>query len=289
MIAVIIATKGRLGILAETLESIWRQTQAVEVYVAVASVADAPVDDRVRVVLSASGSSVQRNAAIRRISPEVKYVAFFDDDVELHRSYLDNAIAFLEGNSGVVAVSGNMIADGYTSREQARKIIEADRTWMDEPWLRDRGPHHLLYGCNMVVRSGALRKTMFDENLPGFAYNEDYDLSIRLKKFGGVGRLNNCVGVHLQVLTGRVCGRVFGYAFIANNWYLLQKGVCHVPAPWSYVRFALIIVLKRMYNNLRSALSGQLERDPWGQLNGNLIALSDILRGRCSPMRIMDI
>jgi glycosyltransferase involved in cell wall biosynthesis len=288
MIAVIIATKGRVEILVATLKSIWLQTQAVEVYLAVASVADSLADNRVTVVLSPPGSSSQRNQAIRQVPPDVEYIAFFDDDVELHPSYLRNAIAYLERNPEVVAVSGKMLVDGGISRAAARKVIEEDRTWMHEPCLRDRGPYHLLYGCNMVARSAPLRATMFDENLPGFGYNEDYDLSIRLKEFGRVGRLNNCVGVHLQVLTGRVCGRVFGYAFMANNWYLLRKGVCHVPPPWSYVRFVAIIVFKRMFNNLRSALSGQLERDPWGQLHGNLLALCDILRGRCSPMRILE-
>jgi hypothetical protein len=76
---------------------------------------------------------------------------------------------------------------------------------------------------------------------------------------------------------------------IANNWYFLQKGVCHLAAPWSYVRFVLVIVLQRLWINLGNALAGQLERDPWGQIQGNLLAVIDIICGRSSPHRILDL
>jgi GT2 family glycosyltransferase len=182
-----------------------------------------------------------------------------------------------------------MLADGNISREAARVLLEQDRTWMSSPSLRDHGPHHILYACNAVVRSGPMRETLFDENLPLYSYGEDYDLSLRLKKFGRVGRLSNAVGVHLQAQTARVSGRRYGYATIANNWYFLQKGVCHLPAPWSYVRFVLIVVLRCICKNFRNALRGQSQRDPWGQVQGNLLAVVDIIRGRSSPNRILDL
>jgi GT2 family glycosyltransferase len=291
--AIIIATKDRVDILVETLQSVRRQTQpAAHVYVSVSSLKDGPPGhspEEVTVLVGSAGGSVQRNTAIRQVPPDTDYIAFFDDDMEIHPSYLENAVSFLEANPDVVAISGVLLADGNISRESARALLEKDITWTREPSLRDRGPHHILYACNAVVRGGPLRQTLFDENLPLYSYGEDYDLSMRLKKFGRVGRLSNAVGVHLQTLAARVSGKRYGYAMIANNWYFLQKGVCHLAAPWSYVRFVLIIVLKRLLINLRSALSGQLQRDPWGQLQGNLLALVDILCGRSSPSRILDL
>jgi GT2 family glycosyltransferase len=182
-----------------------------------------------------------------------------------------------------------MIADGNISRNAAHALLDQDATWTGDPSLRSKGPHHILYACNAVIRSGPLRQTLFDENLPLYSYGEDYDLSLRLKKFGRVGRLSNAIGVHLQTQAARVSGKRYGYATIANNWYFLQKGVCHLVAPWSYVRFVLIVVLKRLWINLGNALSGQVQRDPWGQIQGNLVALSDIIRGRSSPNRILDL
>lgn len=292
-VAIIIATKERPKILAETLQSIKRQTRrAARVYVSVSSLGDAPQGESaegVIVLVGLPGGSAQRNTAIRQVPLDVRYVAFFDDDIEIHPSYLERAISFLETNPDVVAISGIMLADGNISREAACVLLEKDATWMSDPSLRDRGRHHILYACNAVVRSGPLRETLFDESLPLYSYGEDYDLSLRLKKFGRVGRLSNAVGVHLQTQAARVSGKRYGYAMIANNWYFLQKGVCHIAAPWSYVRFVLIVVLKRLCINLGNALSGQLQRDPWGQIQGNLLALVDIICGRSSPNRILDL
>ncbi|MBW0000641.1 MAG: glycosyltransferase [Verrucomicrobia bacterium] len=294
-VAVIVATKGRPEILAETLRSLRRQTRrAAHVYVSVSSAADAPVAgdgaEGIIVLVGSPGGSAQRNTAIRQVPPGVKYIAFFDDDVEMHPSYLENAVGFLEENPDVVAISGIMLADGNISREAARTLLEQDATWMQAAALQDRGRHHILYACNAVVRSGPMRETMFDENLPLYSYGEDYDLSLRLKRFGRVGRLSNAIGVHLQAQTARVSGRRYGYATIANNWYFLRKGVCHLPAPWSYVRFVLIVVLKCICLNFRNALAGRSpQRDPWGQVQGNLLAVADIMRGRSSPDRILDL
>jgi GT2 family glycosyltransferase len=290
--AVIIATKDRPKILAETLESLSRQTRpAAQVYVSVSSPKDAPSGHsaEVTVLVGVPGGSAQRNTAIRQVPLDVSYIAFFDDDVELHPSYLEHAVSFLEKNPDVVAISGILLADGNITREAAFALLQRDATWTRKPSLRDWGSHHVLYACNAVVRIWPLRETMFDENLPLYSYGEDYDLSLRLKKFGRVGRLSNAVGVHLQTLESRVSGKRYGYAMIANNWYFLRKGVCHLAAPWSYVRFVLVIVLKRLWINLRSGLSGRVQRDPWGQLQGNLLALADIICGRSSPNRIHDL
>ncbi len=292
-IAIIIATKGRPETLAETLHSIKRQTRpAAHVYVSVSALEDAPPGDSAEgtiVLVGSAGGSAQRNAAIRQVPPEVKYIAFFDDDVEIHPSYLEQAVRFFEKKPDVVAISGMMLADGNISREAARALLEQDATWVSNPYLQDSGPHHVLYACNAVIRAGPLRETLFDENLPLYSYGEDYELSLRLKKFGRVGRLSNAVGVHLQTQTARISGKRYGYAIIANNWYFLQKGVCHLAAPWSYVRFVLIVVLKPLWINLRNALSGQIQRDPWGQIQGNLLAVVDIICGRSSPQRILDL
>jgi GT2 family glycosyltransferase len=291
--AVIIATRDRPQILVDTLQSIKRQThRALRVYVSVSSLEDAPpaeLSKAVTVLVGPPGASAQRNTAIRHLPLDVRYIAFFDDDMEVHPSYLEQAVNFLEKNSDVVGISGILLADGKISREAARTLLESDATWRSGPSLQDRGPYHLLYGCNMVIRSGPLRETLFDENLPLYSYCEDYDLSLRLKEFGRVGRLSNAVGVHLQTQTGRFSGKRYGYAMIANNWYFLRKGVCHLTAPWSYVRFVLVIILRRLWINLRNALSGQLEGDPWGQIRGNLLAVVDIICGRSSPRRILDL
>jgi GT2 family glycosyltransferase len=292
-LAVVIATRKRPETLGATLLSLSRQTWPVtHVYVSACLPEDVPAElhgSNIRVIFGPPGGSVQRNRAIRQVPGEVPYVAFFDDDVELHPTYLEKAITFLESNRDVVAISGRMLADGYLSRVEARRLIQEDQSWTGPPHLQDSGRHYILYACNAIVRSEPLRQTLFDENLPLYSYGEDYDLSLRLLKFGRVGRLSHAIGVHLQAANGRVSGKRYGYAMIANNWYFLRKGVCHLAAPWSYLRFALVVVLKRILINLGKGLSRQWQKDPWGQVQGNLLALADILMGRSSPKRILEL
>ena len=133
-VAIIIATKDRPKILAETLRSIKRQTRRAGGVSMLASALlhDAPPGNStegVVVLVGPPGGSAQRNTAIRQVPLDVQYVAFFDDDMELHPSYLENAVSFLEKNSDVVAVSGTMIADGNISREAARALLEQDTAW----------------------------------------------------------------------------------------------------------------------------------------------------------------
>ena len=92
-----------------------------------------------------------------------------------------------------------------------------------------QGKHHILFGCNMVIRRAVLSYEKFDENLPLYAYGEDYDISIRLERYGLVGRFEGCVGVHLETPGGRVSEVLRGYSFVANNWYFMKKGVIHLP------------------------------------------------------------
>jgi GT2 family glycosyltransferase len=49
-----------------------------------------------------------------------------------------------------------------------------------------RGPHHVLYASKVLVRAEPLRQMLFDENLPLYGYGEDYELSLRLKKYSSL-------------------------------------------------------------------------------------------------------
>ncbi len=72
------------------------------------------------------GASRQRNAGIEVVPATGGYVAFMDDDFEMKPDYLEQAVAFLNANSGVVALSGLDLAGRRSMpREQARRILKA--------------------------------------------------------------------------------------------------------------------------------------------------------------------
>jgi GT2 family glycosyltransferase len=294
-LAVIIASRGRPTVLSDTVASLHRQSYAIDqLIIVVARESDAERLQLLKhdaiLVVGPDGLTKQRNAGIRQLASHIDWVMFVDDDVELHCDYLLEACEFLHRNPSVAALSGFLLADGNLSREQAHNLIlnyqESSPLGMRS--FRNHGPLHMLYGCNMVIRRPLLDYECFDENLPRYGYAEDYDLSVRLMNYGHVGRFSRCIAVHLQHSDGRIPGKLMGYSMIANNWYFLRKGVTHLPFPMNYIRFVLVIVLKRILLNSMGWIFRNNDRDARGQLLGNLIAVRDIMMGKSSPSRILD-
>jgi glycosyltransferase involved in cell wall biosynthesis len=293
-ITVVIASKGRPDCVRETIECLQRQTlKPRAIIVVVPSAEDLPANewgDDVQYLIGPLGLSTQRNKGIEAIPGTVKYVGCFDDDFELKDDYLEQAVAFLDGNIQVVGISGRILKDGGVSREEARELIA---NYKPEVTLRgmfySRGSHHTLYGCNMVMRRHLLTYEKFDENLPFYSYGEDYDFSIRLEHYGLIGRFAGCIGVHLETPGGRVRELLRGYSFVANNWYFLKKGVVHLPPLLAWIRFWLVCVGKSLWQSVSKLLKGDRSLDWAGRVKGHLLAIKDISLGRCHPQRIKEL
>jgi GT2 family glycosyltransferase len=293
-ISVVIASKGRPDFVRETIESLQRQSLRPKKIIIVApSIEDLPKkewEDDVQYIVGPLGISLQRNTGIAAIPTTVPYVGCFDDDFEMKEDYLEQAVAFMNANVSIIGISGLLLAGGNINRQEAKRMIANY-----EPGVNPRGmffsqgKHHILFGCNMVIRRAVLDYENFDENLPLYSYGEDYDLSIRLERYGLVGRFQGCVGVHLETPTGRVREELRGYSFVANNWYFLKKGVMHLPLHMAWTRFWLVCVGKSLWQSLWNLMKGDRSLDWSGRAKGHLLALQDIFRGRCHPGRIKEI
>ena len=294
-VSVVIPSKGRPEILGETLESLRGQTlQPGKIVVVVPTDQDAPQSAArpgTEIIVGPSGLTRQRNAGIRAVDASAGYIVFFDDDFEPKADYLERAVAFLEGNPSVIGLSGIEPGDhGVVSREEARRLIAAHAPAAAESSaFVDRGRHFILYGCNMVIRRAALVQEEFDEELPLYAYGEDYEISMRLLRRGRIGRFHGCVGVHLLTPGGRVREIQRAYSQVANNWYFLRKGTVHLPAPWAAIRFWFICVGKATLVAGWNVLKRNRSADWPGRLRGNLLAVRDILTGRSHPRRILEL
>jgi glucosyl-dolichyl phosphate glucuronosyltransferase len=293
-ISVVVASKGRPDFVSDTIECLRRQTlQPKNIIIVVPSAQDLPPNqwgDDVQYIIGPLGLTLQRNAAITAIPSTVPYVGYFDDDFEPKDDYLAQAVSFMNANASVMAISGRLLAGGGISRQKAKEMI-ANYQAGEHPrgMFFSQGKHHILFGCNMVIRRAVLNYERFDENLPLYSYGEDYDLSIRLERYGLVGRFVGCVGVHLETPSGRVRELLRGYSFVANNWYFLKKGVTHLPHFKAWTRFWLICFGKSFFLSVWKLLKGDRSLDWSGRAKGHLLALKDILRGRCRPGRINEM
>lgn len=293
-ISVALVSKGRSQILAATLESISHQTlQPQQIVIVVPSIEDLPLKtwcDNVQTVVGPLGASVQRNKAIAAIPLTVDYIAFFDDDIELSADYLKSAVAFLEANNAIVGFSGRLLSNGGLDREHARQLIADFRP---ERHFRgnflSKGKDHILHGCNMIIRRALLEYEIFDEDLPFYSYGEDYDLSMRLKRYGLIGKFAGCIAVHLETPSGRVREDQRGYSFVANNFHFLKKRTVHLPMPLAWIRFWVICVGKPLLTSLWNIFKRDRSKDWNCRIKGIVLALKDILAGRCRPDRIKEI
>lgn len=293
-VSVVIVSKGRPSILAETLQSLARQTMKPErIVLVVPSTADLPEhfwNDNVQTVVGPLGASAQRNEGIAVIPLSVRYVAFFDDDMELKEDYLSSAVAFLEANATVVGLSGHVLGNGNVTREEGRARIDAYRPKRDfQGKFQSQGSGHTLHGCNMVIRRDVLEYEQFDEELPLYSYNEDYDLSLRLEAYGRVGRFIGCISVHLETPSGRVREDMRGYSLVANNYYFIKHKSTHLPAPLAWIRFWIVCVARPLLICLVHLAKGDTSHDFRARLKGILIAVKDIFTGKSHPGRIREM
>lgn len=121
----------------------------------------------------------------------------------------------------------------------------------------------------------------FDEQLPLYGWLEDVDFSRSIARYGRSVRVEGARGVHLGVRSGRQPGRRLGYSQVANPVYLIRKGTMSKGR-------AIAQIGRNILANTRGLLFNDRLIDRWGRLNGNLLALSDLLIGRASPSRILE-
>ena len=236
--SVIITSKDRPAILTETIQALLRQSHPAE---SIFVVVDKPSDmdglhEGCRAMIFAGSITAKRNAGMDKVPASSSLLLFVDDDVELHRDYALFACELFASRREIVGASGNVLVDASIPRARAVAILAEAR--IPEWKFKCRGKDSVLYGCNMIIRREAALQERFDEALPLYSFGEDYEISIRLRRRGLVGRFSTGLLVHLKASSGRLNRKRLAWSIIANNWYFIRKGSTHLPRPLAYLRFA---------------------------------------------------
>ncbi len=289
-LAIAIATTGRAATLAETLREVARQTHRPD-HIAICPAQDGDIDHEaladiglpIRTSRGDRGASAQRNALLRDMPP-VDIVLFLDDDFFLAPDYLAELVTLFAAHEDVALATGTLLADGANgpgfTPGQARTMIAATP---ERP--RERlEPVFCGYGCNMAVRWSAIAADglRFDENLPLYSWAEDVEYSRQVAPYGRLVRSNRLRGVHLATKRGRTSGLRFGYSQVANQVYLRRKGVIST-------RLAVVYGGRNVLANMRGLIRSEAYIDRRGRLLGNVYGLIDLIRGKSSPLRILDL
>ncbi len=289
----VISSFDRAEVLHETVLSLGKQTLSPAEIILSLCDSDSVLPETaslplVRLAHGAQGLTAQRNTGGRLVSPGTKYVLFLDDDTELAPNYLENMEGLLDRRPEVMVASGVSAADGLRigralAREEAQVEARAHRC------ASGTEPAEGAYGCNMFVRRSILDLVKFDEGLPLEGWLEDFDFSVRCRRYGlVVWNRETCVA-HLGVQRmRRERGFPVGYSQIANSYYLWRKDV--IP---SFRKLLADFWLPALRVSLQGTIRG---RPPWnvtfdypGRLRGNLLALADAARLRLAPSRILEL
>jgi len=130
-VSVIICSIGRPGILDDTVQSLLHQTYPIdEILIGTPSTENVlpsslehPV---VRLLLTKTGLTVQRNACLSSVKASSDLVVFVDDDMEFAPSYMAAMVELFEATPDLIVSSGNLLFDGGVGksigREEARRL-----------------------------------------------------------------------------------------------------------------------------------------------------------------------
>jgi glycosyltransferase involved in cell wall biosynthesis len=290
-ISVVICSVNRPNILHDTLLSILSQTHKPgEVLIVSPAKEHVLAKTRempgVRFVLSPLGLTAQRNAGLECINHDCDLVAFFDDDIELSATYLENVERLFSENGDVLIASGRLLHDGgrgtAITRDQACELCrEYDRS--PKPVAAARCIlSDSAYGCNMVVRYAATKGVRFDEGLPLYAWLEDRDYSHRITKSRHHPvEFQGSVAVHLGSRSGRIGGVRMGFSEIVNPLYLWARNRTF-PLRYIVVQYWI----RCLVGNILGTLARDSEYDRVGLLSGNLLGFTHLCHGLCDPAHI---
>jgi glycosyltransferase involved in cell wall biosynthesis len=294
-ISVVICSVNRAAILHETVLSIGQQIYQPAEILIVSPAKEHVLGETleipgVRFILSPLGLPVQRNVGLDQVREECDLIAFFDDDIELSKSYLQEITKLFSANESILIASGRLLEDGgrgaIISRQQAHNLCaEYDSVTTDADAVPRYSSSNSAYGCNMVVRYVAAKKVRFDEGLPLYAWLEDRDYSHRItKSLHPPVEFEDAVAVHLGARSGRIGGVRMGFSEIVNPIYLWRKNRTFT------LRYILVQYWTRcIAGNILGILSHDVEYDRVGLLKGNLIGLQHVLCGSCNPAHITEL
>jgi len=285
--AVVLASAGRAAELGDVIADLAGQTYPIAskvVCVPTEESLPAHVPADWKILLKKGGLTAQRNAGVEAVGDAADVIFFFDDDSVVREDYIANGIAFFTQHPSMVGMTGRVLIDGTPSGgEVSREIAYAAVAASDRQTSGRFSKSRTLYGCNFAYRREAASSMRFDERLPLYSWLEDHDFARRLMRIGELAKVADCVCVHRRAGSGGRANHLrLGYSQFMNPMYLLHKGSLPIwLAAWEIFRPTAKNVARALVSSERS---WRRER-----LRGNLLAVSDVLRGKFTPERIVKL
>ena len=251
-LTIVIVTKDRPGLLADTLASVAdgapqstevlvvdaSEGESTEAVVNAASAASPDLD--LRHLRSAPGMCRQRNRGLDEAQGEI--VAYLDDDVLLEPDALERLLKPFT-DPAVVGATGKVLEPsprrlslkhsrlrrwlpGAGAQGTMTRSGYPNRLWsVDEPHTVET-----MSGCFMAARTEDARATRFDERLEadnGYAFLDDEDFAYRLSRRGRLIYTPDARLVHRNTGFSSARAREFNRGLVVRRHYTLEKSFAH--------------------------------------------------------------
>jgi GT2 family glycosyltransferase len=181
----------------------------------------------------------QRNKGLKYLIPSIAYIAFFDDDIALDPSAIENAISFLEqAPPDVGAISLNLlnhprpefpllkglpIAEWLGLYSQQKGVVLRSGFQILIGTVKQPIQIELFPSGAFVCRREILSFIEFDPWFQAYSYLEDLDFSYRLGKRRKLMAIPSARFIHLESQSGKEKGFQFGQKEVLNRIYFVRK------------------------------------------------------------------
>lgn len=233
-----------------------------------------------------------RNFALQWIDTDL--MVFFDDDVVLEPSCLEEMVQPLRACPDVVGTGGyatnyTKSPSGYWQMRRMMRIVpdlkpgQFCRSGMATPWSflpqnESWVEGQWLSGFAMMWRTEIARRVRFNEGFGGHSTGEDVDFSLRMARCGRLVVAGKARLLHLTDTGGRPNTYRMGYTGIRNSYDIHRR--CLPNRTWrDGAWFAYAYGMDAVMRTVNLLAPGDRRRR-WDFLRGRLRFLAEVLSGR---------
>ena len=294
-IGIVVPTIGRCDELRRMLESLAKQSRLPDQVLIVGEgevnnqlAAEFPQLNAQFIDLPGSSISEARNAGAKAALPDIKLIAFIDDDIVLEPQAIEAIMRFWE--SAPMDLGGtclNCLNDPprVASWLKRQKITSWLGLYGSKEGAVLRSGFHIPFGhvsetidvdwlptyC-VVYRRQVVEKHAFDAFFKGYSYLEDLDLSYRIRKSYRLAVVSTARFYHYPSKVGRPNSYLFGKKEVINRLYFVRK---HPELSRPLCCFGLLIrTVLTMFEGFKGLKSACFKR-AGGNLAGMLLTVKD--------------
>lgn len=219
------------------------------------------------------------------LATESKFIGFLDDDLEIKSDFIEHLMArFASDTKGELAGGMGTFEGRNLKKKKFNEFFHMSHDGVGKflpngvptypHWMPDFAEVEFLSGGITIYRAEVIRSHKFDENLVGYGYGDDTDVSFRISRKFKLFIEPKAKCSHDDASTGRDPGFKHRKMWTQNMYYLLKKNVG---------------VNKQSISSFRRLVAGQILDDlrhfRKGAFLGNFVAIKNILTGKLDSVR----